>query len=162
MKLNCTSGVAVGMLLLLALPSNSYGMRWPWKWNQLDKDGNRHGRWRSYQEVNGTQMLFNQGRYKHGKEIGRWKTYGPSGELYMTEKVEPAKMRMKTTYYHPNGKVSHTGMAYQFEKDKFWKYTLHGDWKYYDTTGQLLGIKTYLQGKVIADTTPNKEQLPGK
>lgn len=57
---------------------------------------------------------------------------------------------MTTTYYHANGKKSHRGVAYQFEKkDGTWNYYWDGPWKFYDESGVYLGIKTYDKGKAL-------------
>ncbi|WP_207430141.1 toxin-antitoxin system YwqK family antitoxin [Sabulibacter ruber] len=135
--------------LLIALwfvaPHQSGGAVWPWKWNQVDKDGNRKGRWRAYYDHKPGQLMYT-GRFKKGKETGTWKTYSENGKLERLEKYEPRLNRIKTTFYHPNGKVSHQGMAYLFQEKNLLMYKWHGDWHYYDSTGVWRGWKSFSRG----------------
>ncbi|WP_205504445.1 toxin-antitoxin system YwqK family antitoxin [Rufibacter psychrotolerans] len=136
-------GVLVGIWLLAPHPSG--GAAWPWQWNRVDKQGNRTGKWRAYYNHKPDQLMYT-GRFKKGKERGTWKTFSADGKLERLEKYEPKHKRIKTTFYHPNGTVSHRGMAYLFEEKNLLMYKWHGDWHYYDSTGQWRGWKSFSRG----------------
>ncbi|MFC6999807.1 toxin-antitoxin system YwqK family antitoxin [Rufibacter roseus] len=157
MKASSYSAVALGFkatavcLLLLLGNLEAHAIVWPWSWNKVDKNELRHGKWRTFQHDN-PEVLQVKGRYKHGKEWGRWKTYSPEGKLYFKEKFKPKKKEVITTYYHPNGKVSHKGVAYQFEGNKgIWNYYWDGEWKFYDENGNYIGSKTYVKGTATSE-----------
>ncbi|WP_157600727.1 toxin-antitoxin system YwqK family antitoxin [Rufibacter sp. DG15C] len=135
---------------------------WPWKWNQVDKDGNRHGRWRVFYEHKQAQVL-SQGKYKHGKDFGTWKTFSETGKLERLEKYERNGKRIQTTFYHPNGKVSHKGAAYLFEQDSLLMYKWHGDWQYYDSLGTWVGWKSFHRGRPTSEKPiPTKANTSNK
>ncbi|MBC3541648.1 toxin-antitoxin system YwqK family antitoxin [Rufibacter sediminis] len=125
---------------------------WPWTWNRYDKKEQKTGRWRTFHDAD-EKVVHYQGRYRHGKEVGAWKTYTADGKLYFKEKIKRRQRSYETVYYHPNGKVSHRGMAYLRDAENgavhfFWE----GDWEYFDEQGQPLGIKTFVKGNPTTDT----------
>ncbi|WP_207430139.1 toxin-antitoxin system YwqK family antitoxin [Sabulibacter ruber] len=134
--------------LMLSQPSNA----WPWQWNRYDKKELRNGRWRVFHDAD-MKVVHYQGRYKHGKERGIWKTYTPDGKLYFRERIRPLKKDIKTVYYHPNGKVSHKGLAYLRDAENGGvKYFWDGDWEYFDQEGKPLGVKTFVKGDPVTNT----------
>ncbi|RNI30562.1 hypothetical protein EFB08_04730 [Rufibacter latericius] len=143
----CTALVLVAGFLLVSQPS----MAWPWSWNRYDGKQLKNGKWRVFHDYE-EKVVHYKGRYRHGKEVGTWKTFTPDGKLYFTEKIKRRQRSYKTVYYHPNGEVSHRGMAYMQDAEKggvhfFWE----GDWEYFDENGQLLGIKTFVKGNPTTD-----------
>lgn len=146
------------LCLCLLVPFNSQAIVWPWKWNQVNKEGNRQGKWRAHYDHKPDQLMYT-GRFKNGKERGTWKTYSDLGKLERLEKYEPQYKRIKTTFYHANGKVSHEGLAYLFEENKLLMYKWHGDWQYYDSTGTWRGWKSFHRGKALsAEPIPTKKK----
>ncbi|ALJ00828.1 toxin-antitoxin system YwqK family antitoxin [Rufibacter tibetensis] len=139
--------VVVGSWLLF--PQLSSGTDWPWQWNKTDKDGNRKGKWRSFYDHKPAQLMY-KGRYRKGREHGTWKTYSDNGMLERLEIYDPKNKRIRTTFYHPNGKVSHEGMAFLFEEKSLLMYKWHGDWNYYDSTGTWRGWKSFNRGKALS------------
>jgi hypothetical protein len=141
---------ALLFLVCFSVPLTSQAIVWPWKWNQVNKDGNRAGKWRAYY-VHKPQQLMYTGKFRNGKERGTWKTYSEYGKLEILEKYEPRHKRIRTTFYHPNGKVSHEGLAYLFEEKNLLKYQWHGDWQYYDSTGTWRGWKSFNRGRALSE-----------
>ncbi|GAB2537651.1 toxin-antitoxin system YwqK family antitoxin [Rufibacter soli] len=137
------------LLVMVFLSFQSMAVVWPWKWNQVGKKGDRHGKWREYYSHKPEQLMY-VGRFSHGKERGTWKTYSQDGKLERMERYKPAKKKVLTTFYHPNGKVSHQGTAYLFEENGYLKYQWHGDWQYYDSTGTWRGWKSFNKGKALS------------
>ncbi|GGK81280.1 toxin-antitoxin system YwqK family antitoxin [Rufibacter glacialis] len=129
-------------LFLLAAPAQA----WPWQWNRFDKKQLKNGRWRVYHDAD-AKVIHYVGRYRHGKEVGAWKTFTPDGRLYFTERIRRRKQNIKTVYYHPNGQVSHKGTAFLKDAENggvhfYWE----GDWEYFDEVGRPLGVKTFVKG----------------
>ncbi len=137
---------------------SSQAVVWPWKWNQVNKKGERQGKWRAFYELKPEQLMY-AGRFKKGQERGTWKTYSEHGNLERLEKYEPHNKRIKTTFYHPNGKVSHKGLAFLFEENNTLMYKWHGDWQYYDTTGAYRGSISFHRGKALSQTPIPADKL---
>ncbi|RNI27532.1 hypothetical protein EFA69_15510 [Rufibacter immobilis] len=146
------------LCVFLVANSGSASMAWPWKWNQVNKAGNRQGKWRAFYEHKPEQLMY-RGRFKDGQERGTWRTYSENGTLERLEKYEPRHKRIRTIFYHPNGKVSHTGMAYLFEEKNMLMYKWHGDWHYYDAAGNWLGWKSFSCGQA-ASAEPVQAKKP--
>ncbi|WP_210488833.1 toxin-antitoxin system YwqK family antitoxin [Rufibacter aurantiacus] len=151
--------LVICVFLLVPLVSN--GFTWPWKWNQVNKEGIRKGKWRAYYDHKPDQLMYT-GRFKNGQEKGTWKTYSQDGKLERLEKYEPKLKRIKTTFYHPNGKVSHQGLAFLFEENNLLMYKWHGNWEYYDSTGAFRGWIAYQRGKAMSpQPISGKRIVPG-
>ncbi|ALJ00829.1 toxin-antitoxin system YwqK family antitoxin [Rufibacter tibetensis] len=134
-------------VLTLFLGVSSPAQAWPWQWNRFDKKEFKTGRWRTFHDAD-SKVLHYKGRYRHGKEVGSWKTYTADGKLYFTEKIRRRKESIKTVYYHPNGKVSHRGTAFLKDAEHggvhfYWD----GDWEYFDESGKPIGIKKFVKGE---------------
>ncbi|WP_181306380.1 toxin-antitoxin system YwqK family antitoxin [Rufibacter sp. XAAS-G3-1] len=146
--------IKVGLTLSLTLGlffTSEAASAWPWSWNRYDKAQLKNGRWRTFHDYE-EKVVHYKGKYRHGKEVGLWKTYTPDAKLYFTERIQRRKRSYKTVYYHPNGKVSHKGMAYLRDAENggvhfYWD----GDWEYFDQNGQPLGIKTFVKGNPTTD-----------
>ncbi len=136
------------VIMFLSQPAQA----WPWTWNRYDAKQLKNGRWRAFHDYE-EKILHYKGRYRHGKEVGVWKTYTADGKLYFTEKIKRQNKSYKTVYYHPNGKVSHRGMAYLRDAESggvhfYWE----GDWEYFDLDGRPLGVKTFVKGNPTTDS----------
>jgi hypothetical protein len=139
---------AIALFLFISIVVGSGPLQaaiWPWKWNQLNKAGDRQGRWRAFYEHKPSQLMY-RGRFMDGVEKGTWKTYSEHGHLERKEKYQPRHKRIITVFYHPNGKVSHQGMAFQFVENNMLMYKWHGEWNYYDAAGKWLGWRTFNRG----------------
>ncbi|WP_055562665.1 toxin-antitoxin system YwqK family antitoxin [Hymenobacter sp. AT01-02] len=142
---------AVAALLLASCTSGGLVARRPA--NRLDPAGHRHGRWREYFDMAETKTA-NQGKYKHGLPVGRWRYYTPTGELDHVERFHHRPVGLVSmTYYHPNGRRAKQGMArYRAEPDGahfYWQ----GEWKRYAENGQQIPSEYYVRG-ILQRTTP--------
>lgn len=124
--------------------------RWynPFQVNAFDKDKEYHGLWKVYLDDD-KQKLIRKGRFKHGKEVGTWRYYYPSGGLYMKEKYKPNSPVIQVWRYHENGKLAKSGMAKLYRTDTMAHYYWEGDWQVFDEQGNLSHTETYLKGNLI-------------
>ena len=138
-------GIAV---LLSLLPALSFGQVFGlFKKNQL-KNNLPHGRWVTHYGSDSTN-IYSKGRYKNGQEVGKWRFFYEDGtrakkEIYRRNVI-------KTTNYHPNGKVRSTGMARLEDNPQAAEYFYFGDWKFYTPTGHLHKIVRYERGVEIGE-----------
>ena len=119
-----------------------------WSLNEYDRRGERHGRWYAYFDEE-YQKIGTKGRFRHGRPVGRWRYYSPTGQLERQEVYlrRPAG-RQLITYYHPNGRVAKRGQAqFVVEANDAHFYWL-GDWTTYSLTGAPEKIETYSTGKL--------------
>ena len=120
----------------------------PKKVNQYTKingSQQRHGLWVEEYDADGGKLQA-KGKYDKGEKIGVWKT-NFKGKKYQKDKIK--NRIIKTTVYHPNGKVMEKGQSRTdiSANERHWYY--FGDWKYYDETGKLILIRKYADGKKI-------------
>jgi antitoxin component YwqK of YwqJK toxin-antitoxin module len=113
--------------------------------NRYDASKNRHGRWKMYYD-DGKQRLSSNGRYVHGKQVGHWKHYTPSGNLHLEEWYKP-NGDILTCYFYPTGTLQLKGIARFISTEDSTFYRWEGNWNSYDTTGRLVHISFYKCGK---------------
>ncbi|OWP63480.1 hypothetical protein CDA63_08875 [Hymenobacter amundsenii] len=124
-----------------------------WSRNRFDRSGDhRHGPWRGYLDARQKQQLLSKGRFRHGRAVGRWQYFSPTGERERTEQFHrhPAGL-ITLTIYHSNGRVARRGQA-RYESDAatdrfFW----FGEWRCYNAAGRPLPPEHYVNG-VRTDT----------
>ena len=139
------SGIA---FLLCLLPALSFGQVFGlFKKNQLT-DGHKHGRWVSYYGSDST-TVYSKGRYKHGEERGKWRYFYEDGTRAKKEIYR--RNQIKTTNYHPNGKVRSSGQARLEDNPQAVEYFYFGDWKFYTPSGHLHKIVRYERGVEIGE-----------
>lgn len=118
-----------------------------WSRNRYDHSGDqRHGPWRGYFDMQETR-LANQGRYRHGAAVGRWRYYSPTGELERTERYHrrpPGQVSL--TYYHPNGQPAKRGRALYRSDATMVRFFWFGEWKCYAPDGSALPAEYYQNG----------------
>ncbi|SEU01673.1 hypothetical protein SAMN04487998_3493 [Hymenobacter actinosclerus] len=126
-----------------------------WSRNRFDQQELRHGPWRVYLDAQ-QQHILNKGRYRHGREVGRWQYFSATGLPERTERFHrwPAGL-ITLTVYHPNGQVAKKGRA-RFQStatlDRFFWF---GEWRCYDATGRPLPSEYYRDGiRVGTPLTP--------
>lgn len=128
------------------------------KINQLNKKGQRTGRWINYEDSAKTIKSFD-GRFKKGYAVGKASYYAPGGVL---DRIEISRFRrLKTTMYYPNGKVRLKGRAKIENLPNKIHYYFYGRWKYYDTEGHLLKYCYYKKGELIRTKVVNRKLQPG-
>ncbi|SHJ52765.1 toxin-antitoxin system YwqK family antitoxin [Aquimarina spongiae] len=134
------------------------------EYNQFDADGKRHGKWRKRYD-NSDQIRY-EGTFEHGKEIGEFKFYKPSGGNKPTAIKTFSKDNdtVLVKYYSQKGKVISEGNMVLKDRVGLWKYyhngsdkimmseeykagKLHGEQLTYFTNGKLTEKTTYTLGK---------------
>lgn len=131
-------------LMLAAQPAKKKGI-WPFKINRYDKLNRPHGMWKLYLSEN--KSLLRKGRYKHGKERGKWYYFYPSGQV---RKIEYHKLKEKeflVQLFHENGQLEKQGMAQVVETPLKVHYYWFGTWQVYDERGQYTHSEYYEKGK---------------
>ena len=105
----------------------------------------RHGLWEEKYDTDGGTLIA-RGHYNRGEKIGVWKTTF-EGKKYQKDRIRNGII--KSTIYHPNGKVMEKGQSKTdiSNKERNWYY--FGDWKFYNDKGELIYIKKYLKGNKI-------------
>lgn len=116
------------------------------KINRLNKHGERHGVWITYNDKEKNSISI-KGRYRNGRQVGSFYFYDPDGHLERIEKNRFKKIH--TTTYYSNGKKRSKGKAkIQISAEKI-HYFFYGKWRYYDTNGIAEKYVYYETGKII-------------
>ncbi len=107
-----------------------------------------NGRWVLYHDASKTK-IESRGRYKKGIQKGKWRYYEENGSL---SKVEIYRFKkIKTTFYHPNGKIKKLGQAKIVIDEKELHYYYFGNWLVYDSAGTLIKKITYKDGINVSE-----------
>lgn len=123
---------------------------WPFKINRFDKEGRYHGRWKLYLGEGKDKVLIRNGRFKHGKEVGKWRYYYPSGSLYIYEEHKRWENTFLMKRYYENGNLMKEGQAIMINNGKSVEYFWYGEWKVYDDQGNYIYTEVYKDGNLIA------------
>lgn len=123
---------------------------WPFKINRFDKEGKYHGRWKVYLGEGKNKVLIRDGRFKHGKEVGKWRYYYPSGSLYIYEEHNRWENTFLMKRYYENGNLMKEGHAIMINNGKSVAYFWYGEWKVYDEQGNYTHTEIYKDGNLIA------------
>lgn len=114
--------------------------------NQFNNKGKRTGKWVIYLDDSNSVKSF-EGKFRNGISVGASYYYTNEGVL---EKKDVKKFRkLKTTFYHPNGKVRLKGNARLENLPDRIHYYFYGQWKVYDETGVLIKSNYYTKGELI-------------
>jgi antitoxin component YwqK of YwqJK toxin-antitoxin module len=127
-------------------PVQQKGFLW-FKINKIDKEGRNHGRWKVH--LGDDNIVIRNGRFRHGKEVGTWRYYYPSGQLYMKERYSRKSDEIKVIKYHENGNIARKGSARFIQTSTLDKYFWFGDWEVYDANGNFSHLEEYKQGILI-------------
>ncbi|TDN38393.1 hypothetical protein E4631_03160 [Hymenobacter sp. UV11] len=114
----------------------------------LDRQGQRQGRTRTYYDDARTQ-LFTQGRYRHGRPVGRWRYYAQAGELQRQERYRRRGFS-NIAYYYPSGRVARRGQARTVDEPRGAHFYWLGEWRFYSPAGSLDSVQVYDVGKRTA------------
>ncbi len=134
------------------------------KYNNYDAEGKRHGQWQK-KFPNSNQLRY-EGTFEHGKEIGEFKFYKPSGGKNPTA-IKTFSSQSDTVvvkYFTQKGKVISEGNMINKDRVGLWKYyhngsdkimmtenyrlgKLHGEQLTYFENGKLTEKNTYADGK---------------
>lgn len=119
-------------------------MQWPFKHNRYDKANRQHGMWKIHLADNTT--LLRKGRYKHGKERGKWRYYYPDGKVRKIEYHKPNSNEFLIKIFHDNGQLEKQGMAKVVETERDIHYYWFGTWQVYNRQGQFSHTEYYEKG----------------
>ncbi len=108
------------------------------------KKGERHGLWVVYHDAQ-RKIPESKGRYRKGKQKGRWYYFYSDGKLERKEIYRFKKIR--TTHYYPSGQVRKEGKARLDELQLRMHYYYYGEWKHYRETGELEKVEFYVKGE---------------
>lgn len=125
---------AEAQLLIAKAPEGDYRQGiWPFRINRFDNSNRFHGMWK----IKGAdgKTLLRKGRFKHGKEKGKWRYYYPSGQLMMVERYKRKLDYIQVRRYHENGALAREGQAKVEETKQKTRYFWFGNWKVYDEQG---------------------------
>lgn len=114
--------------------------------NRLDRHGRKTGHWISYADSAKTIKLF-EGRFRKDKPLGRSYFYTTGGILDRMEKNRFRKL--KTTFYHPNGRIRMRGNARLENLPDRIHYYYYGKWKTYNDSGLLIRYDHYRKGELV-------------
>ncbi|TXK26574.1 hypothetical protein FVR03_21660 [Pontibacter qinzhouensis] len=109
--------------------------------NKFDKQGQFHGRWKVYHEEEG--YLIRKGRFRHGREVGKWTYYYPDGTTYMQEKWKKRSNEVLVKRYHENGLLHREGKGRLDTAGEHLRFYWFGDWKVYNENGQYTHTETF-------------------
>ncbi len=113
--------------------------------NQFNHKGKRTGKWIIYLDDSNTVKSF-QGKFRNGISVGTCYYYTNEGVL---EKKDIKKFKkLKTTYYHSNGKIRLKGNARLKNMPDKIHYYFYGKWKVYDEMGVLIKSNYYEKGEL--------------
>ena len=113
--------------------------------NQFNNKGKRTGKWIIYLDDSNNVKSF-EGKFRNGISVGTCYYYTNEGVL---EKKDVKKFRkLKTTFYHPNGKVRLKGNARLENLPDRIHYYFYGQWKVFDETGVLIKSNYYTKGEL--------------
>ncbi|WP_187260854.1 toxin-antitoxin system YwqK family antitoxin [Pontibacter beigongshangensis] len=109
--------------------------------NRFDKEGRFHGRWKVHHEEEG--YLIRKGRFRHGREVGKWKYFYPDGTTFMEEKWKRGKGEIRVKRYYENGELKRKGKARLDTAGEQVRFYWFGDWKVYNEQGQYTHTEKY-------------------
>ncbi|HEX8659364.1 MAG TPA: hypothetical protein VF690_17630 [Hymenobacter sp.] len=141
-------------VLELAACTSTHGLR---QTNRSDQHGLAKGRWRTYYDA-AERESYTTGQYRHGRPVGTFKYYAPTGVLDHTERYGREGF-CEVTYWHPNGRVARQGRAQWLTGKKGARFYWFGPWTSYDEAGQLTAINTYTDGSLTRVETYDGGQL---
>ncbi|MBF9235975.1 hypothetical protein I2I05_01065 [Hymenobacter sp. BT683] len=129
-----------------------------WQPNRTDRHGLAKGRWRTYYD-DAKKEPFTTGRYRHGRPVGSFNYYSPTGVLDHTERYG-ADGVCEVTYWYPNGKTARQGHAqWVTGSGKTPRFYWFGPWTSYAEDGQKTAIQTYTDGTLTRAETYENGQL---
>jgi hypothetical protein len=139
-------------LLIIALVIGVTACATPRPAGRFDRLGQRQGRHRAYYDDARTQLLT-QGRYRHGRPVGRWCYYSLAGELQRRERYHRHGFS-DVAYYYPSGRVARRGRARVVEEPSGPHFFWLGEWQHLSPAGTLDSVQLYEVGKCVSTRYP--------
>ncbi|MBP2830575.1 hypothetical protein J8281_00130 [Aquimarina sp. U1-2] len=111
------------------------------EFNAFDAEGKRHGKWQK--KYDNSDQLRYEGTFEHGKEIGEFKFYKPSGGKTPTAIKVFSKDNdtIQLTYFTAKGEVISKGQMVNKDRVGIWKY-------YHNGSNKLMMTEAYQSGKL--------------
>ena len=128
------TGFVVGLILMMFLGSN--GQAISDTLNRLNKDGQKIGYWKKYNEDG---LLVYEGRFELDIPIGNFIYYYPDENVKAKSFFYDNGTRTKTSTFHYSGVLMTMGFYHDKKKDSLWYY--------YDMSGTLLKQEFYRDNK---------------
>jgi antitoxin component YwqK of YwqJK toxin-antitoxin module len=133
--------------------------------NKVDGKGRRQGSWKVY---DGDGNLKFTGNYVHGKPVGQFTYYYPTGKIKAVVHQEDSGRVARVINYHPDGVIMARGKYIGQKKDSTWLYyssedgTLSAEEHYQNTLKE--GVwKTYFpEGGVAEEVTYRADRKDGR
>ena len=142
---------ALYVIVLVALLSAcSTAKRGPigfWSQKRYDKQLRQHGPWPTYYDDANRQPMA-LGRYRHGRYVGRWRYYAPTGEIERKERYAREPYGLISITEYQAGKKKRQGQARILDEPDGVHFFWFGDWKVFDTQGQQTAVEHYDRGKL--------------
>lgn len=141
--------LCVGYGLLLTACSAAHGPIGFWSRNRVDRQGERHGPWRTYHDAE-EQKVATQTHFRHGRQVGRITYYTAAGQLVEREwlRRHPTGF-VRIRYYYPNGRTLRKGQARYVNEPSGPHFYWFGNWTLYDSAGRAVKMETYESGKLV-------------
>lgn len=139
------------LLVSMALPVQAQQKPkgiWPFRINRFDREGRFQGRWKV--RVGDNETLVWNGRFRHGREVGTWKYYYPSGKRLMVEKRKRNQDYILVKRFHENGNLAKEGRARLVTTGNIIRYYWFGNWKVYDENGRFSHREYYENGNEVS------------
>lgn len=114
--------------------------------NRLNKKGERTGKWIVYSDSARKNKLF-EGRFRNGLAVGKSYYYTNDGTLDRKEIIR--RKKIKTTFYHSNGKARLKGLARIDNLPDKIHYYYYGRWEAFNEHGTLEKYLYYEKGNFI-------------
>lgn len=109
------------------------------------KNKQRSGYWITYYDEAKTQVQV-KGKYRKGKQVGKWYHYTQAGKLEKKEIYKRKKVKVK--YFYPSGSVLRKGNAKLVLLDTLYHFYFTGEWKCYTPNGELSKKEFYETGQI--------------
>jgi antitoxin component YwqK of YwqJK toxin-antitoxin module len=123
--------------------------------NGYDSAHRRHGWWVTCYDT-ACKQPATKGRFRHGRESGRWRYYNTDRNLVKQELYRKRGKIMHVKMYHEDGSVACRGQAKLLPTSDGLHYYWSGPWLYYNEQGKHTLTEYYEFGRVVrADTIRN-------
>ena len=117
----------------------------------------RHGLWITYHDEAKTK-IYSKGRYNVGIQKGKWEFYNEDGACIKKERYKRKKIKVRLFY--PTGQLQKKGSAKLELADSLYHYYFTGEWKCYNTKGELEKKEYYEKGQMINDVLYKTSEMP--
>ncbi|WP_375436197.1 toxin-antitoxin system YwqK family antitoxin [uncultured Hymenobacter sp.] len=119
-----------------------------WSRQRYDQQLRQHGPWPTYYDDAKRQPMA-LGRFRHGRYVGRWRYYAPTGELERTERFARNSYNLiSITEYQAGSKKKRQGQARILDEPDGVHFFWFGEWKVFDVEGRQTAVEHYDRGQL--------------